>query len=91
MADPEGGEFCAFVREGEIARRLYEIGVDTGPSAADSHRIAAWWAEVLGGRAVDDERGYSWVEDIARPRLRDDRLRAGARAEDRRRTGSTST
>ena len=65
MADPEGGEFCAFVREGEITRRLYEIGVDTGPSAADSHRIAAWSAEVLGGRAVDDERGFSWVEDIA--------------------------
>jgi hypothetical protein len=65
MADPEGGEFCAFVREGEITRRLYEIGVDTGPSATDSHRIATWWAEVLGGRAVDDERGFSWVEDIA--------------------------
>lgn len=67
MADPEGGEFCAFVREGEIIRRLYEIGIDTGeagePGAAP-HRIAAWWAMVLGGMAVDDESGYTWVEQI---------------------------
>jgi hypothetical protein len=64
MADPEGGEFCAFVREGGITQRLYEIGVDTGDSAEDSHRLAAWWAELLGARLVDDERGFSWVEDI---------------------------
>jgi catechol 2,3-dioxygenase-like lactoylglutathione lyase family enzyme len=63
MADPEGGEFCVFVREGEITQRLYEIGVDTGNSAEASHRIAAWWAEVLGATAVDD-RGYTYVEDI---------------------------
>ena len=65
MADPEGGEFCAFVREGEIERRLYEIGVDSGDSAEDCHRIAAWWADVLGASLVDDESGYSYVEDIA--------------------------
>jgi hypothetical protein len=64
MADPEGGELCAFVREGEIARRLYEIGVDCGDSADDCHRIASWWAEVLGARLVDDERGYSYVEQV---------------------------
>jgi hypothetical protein len=64
MADPEGGEFCAFVREGEITQRLYEIGVDTGDSAEDSHRLAAWWADLLGARLVDDERGFSWVEGI---------------------------
>jgi hypothetical protein len=64
MADPEGGELCMFVREGEITQRLYEVGVDTGDSAADSHRIAAWWADVLGAKLVDDERGFSWVQDI---------------------------
>jgi hypothetical protein len=65
MADPEGGELCAFVREGVIDHRLYEIGVDAGNSAEDSHRIAAWWADVLGARLVDDdEHGYSYVEDI---------------------------
>jgi hypothetical protein len=64
MADPEGGEFCAFVREGEISQRLYEIGIDTADSAEASHRIAAWWAEVLGGRLVDDDRGYSYVDRV---------------------------
>jgi catechol 2,3-dioxygenase-like lactoylglutathione lyase family enzyme len=64
MADPEGGEFCIFVREGEISQRLYEIAVDTTDSPEASHRIAAWWAEVLGARAVDDEKGYTYVEEI---------------------------
>jgi hypothetical protein len=65
MADPEGGELCAFVRQGEITHRLYELVVDTGPTAEDSARIAAWWAGVLGATAVDDERGFSYVEGIA--------------------------
>ena len=64
MADPEGGEFCAFVRQGEITRRLYEIGVDCGDSAAECHRIASWWTDVLGARLVDDERGFSYVDRI---------------------------
>jgi hypothetical protein len=64
MADPEGGEFCAFVREGEISQRLYEIGIDTADSAEASHRIAAWWAEVLDAHLVDDERGYSYVDRV---------------------------
>lgn len=64
MADPEGGEFCAFVRADPITSAIYEIGVDSGDSAADCHRIATWWAAVLGARVVDDERGYSWVEGI---------------------------
>ena len=63
MADPEGGEFCAFVREGEISQRLYEIGIDTADSAEAAHRIAAWWAEILGARLVDD-RGYSYVDRV---------------------------
>jgi len=64
LADPEGGELCAFVREGEIERRLYEIGVDCGDSARECHELAAWWAAVLDARLVDDERGYSYVEQI---------------------------
>jgi catechol 2,3-dioxygenase-like lactoylglutathione lyase family enzyme len=64
MADPEGGEFCAFVREGEISQRLYEIGIDTADSAEAAHRIAAWWAEVLGARLVDDDRGFSYVDQV---------------------------
>jgi hypothetical protein len=62
MADPEGGEFCVFVREGEITQRLYEVVVDTD---RDPHAIAEWWARVLGARLVDDDRGFSYVLDIA--------------------------
>jgi hypothetical protein len=65
MADPEGGEFCAFVREGKISRRLYEIGVDTGDSPRHALRIATWWADVLGAQAVDSGRGFAFVADIA--------------------------
>jgi hypothetical protein len=65
MADPEGGELCAFVRQGEIGRRLYELVVDAGPTAADAARIAAWWGDVLGATAADDEHGFSYVEGIA--------------------------
>ena len=64
VADPEGGELCVFPREGPIERRLFEIVIDTGPSKEDSHRIAAWWADVLGARLVDDERGFSYVDRI---------------------------
>jgi hypothetical protein len=61
MADPEGGEFCVFVHDDEITERLNEIVVDTN---ADPHSIAAWWADVLGARLVDDD-GYSYIVDVA--------------------------
>jgi catechol 2,3-dioxygenase-like lactoylglutathione lyase family enzyme len=64
MADPEGGELCAFVREGEITERLYEIGVDTRDSREHALRIATWWADVLGARAVDSGRGFAYVEHV---------------------------
>jgi catechol 2,3-dioxygenase-like lactoylglutathione lyase family enzyme len=46
MADPEGGEFCAFVRpaRGSLPGRLYEVVVDS----ADPHAQAAWWGALLG-------------------------------------------
>ncbi len=64
LADPEGGELCVFVREGQISQRLYEIGIDTADSPESSHRIAAWWADVLGARVSDEESGYSYVDQI---------------------------
>ena len=64
MADPEGGEFCMFVREGRITQRLHEVVIDTGDSAEAAHRIAAWWAEVLGARLVDTDRGFSYVDQV---------------------------
>jgi extradiol dioxygenase family protein len=61
MADVEGGEFCAFVRESPMlpSYRLYELVVD----AADPERIAGWWAERFGAVAgTDQQQGFSWVE-----------------------------
>jgi hypothetical protein len=66
LADPEGGEFCAFVRDGlppDEPARPYELVVDT-TDPASAHRQATWWAELLGAEAVDDERGFSWVRDV---------------------------
>jgi catechol 2,3-dioxygenase-like lactoylglutathione lyase family enzyme len=60
MADPEGGEFCVFVRDKVPAYRLYEVVVD----AVDHAAIARWWGEILGASVVHDERGLSWIEDI---------------------------
>lgn len=66
MADPEGGEFCAFLRD-EIATdapaELHELVLDCVSSEA-SEREADWWAEVLGGVRDDDGRGFWWVQDI---------------------------
>ena len=46
MADPEGGELCAFVREPERLPdyRLHGVGVD----CADAERTARWWGDRFG-------------------------------------------
>ncbi|KRF18941.1 hypothetical protein ASG90_03380 [Nocardioides sp. Soil797] len=59
MADPEGGEFCAFVRDDVSATHLYELVLD----CADPDRQAAWWAELLGGRVGDDAE-VPYVDEI---------------------------
>ena len=53
MADPEGGEYCLFVRDQPPAYRLYELAVD----AIDAPVIAAWWGEVLGARIEHGDEG----------------------------------
>lgn len=63
LADPEGGEFCAFVRDrGTLASyRLYELAVD----AVNPQLIAAWWAEVLGATMGGrEDKGWWWLEDV---------------------------
>jgi Glyoxalase-like domain len=60
MADPEGGEFCAFVRDEPPADRLYEVGLD----AADARRVGRWWADLLDGRYVDEGKEFVWIADI---------------------------
>lgn len=60
LADPEGGEVCAFVREPDRLPdyRLYELVVD----AADHLAIATWWAERLGGEVEhEDDDDFSAV------------------------------
>jgi hypothetical protein len=64
MADPEGGELCAFVREGPVERRLYEVVVDCDPRPGEALRLAAWWSDVLGATLEDDESGIG-VADVA--------------------------
>jgi Glyoxalase-like domain len=61
VADPEGGELCAFVREpGSLPDyRVYEVVVD----AADPVVIASWWAERYGSEVChDQDRGFSWID-----------------------------
>jgi hypothetical protein len=61
MADPEGQEFCAFVREGTPDYRLYEVAVD----CADPIRVGEWWGEVFGvpvGYA--DDQSWCWLENL---------------------------
>ena len=56
MADPEGQEFCAFVREQPPEDLLYEIIID----CADPEAVATWWASVFGvktERHDDDDAG----------------------------------
>lgn len=57
MADPEGGEFCAFVQPPErIADyRVFEIAVDS----VDAEASARWWADVFGVTA-ETKDGVDW-------------------------------
>jgi catechol 2,3-dioxygenase-like lactoylglutathione lyase family enzyme len=65
LADPEGHEFCVFVREQPLATRFYEMVWDTAEGLEASRAQAEWWAAVVGGTPVHDEaRGFSWVEQI---------------------------
>jgi catechol 2,3-dioxygenase-like lactoylglutathione lyase family enzyme len=57
MADPEGGEFCAFVREpAELpSYRCHGLVVDS----ADPQAQCRWWGRVLGVEPADnDGRGF---------------------------------
>jgi catechol 2,3-dioxygenase-like lactoylglutathione lyase family enzyme len=54
MTDPDGQEFCAFVRAEAPAYRLYEVVID----CAEPEPLARWWASVLGGELESD--GDEW-------------------------------
>ena len=59
MADPEGQDFCAFVREQVPAYKLYELVVDS----ADAPGIAHWWQDVLGGDHGEQD-GDAWIDHV---------------------------
>jgi hypothetical protein len=50
MADPEGGEFCAFLRDDLPAERLHALVVDCADPAAQ----ARWWGFVYGVDVIDN-------------------------------------
>ncbi|MBA2697609.1 MAG: VOC family protein [Nocardioidaceae bacterium] len=59
MADPEGGEFCAFLRDDMPVNRLHGLVVDcTNPTAQ-----AKWWGKVLKAEVVHHDE-YSTVQQI---------------------------
>jgi glyoxalase superfamily protein len=61
LQDPEGGEFCAFLREEPPAFRLYEVAVDS----RDPQAIATWWGERLRvGVARDGDEPVWSLENI---------------------------
>jgi hypothetical protein len=65
MADPEGGEFCAFLREPADLPpyRFYALVVD----AADAPAIARWWGDVFGvepQQGQSDEEDWCWLEGV---------------------------
>ena len=60
MLDPEGGEFCLFIREAPPDYRLHEIVVD----CVDHGTMSRWWEGLVGGHRVDDPRGFAYLESI---------------------------
>jgi hypothetical protein len=60
MADPEGGEFCAFLRDdAPAAGRLHGLVVDSADPAA----LARWWGAVYGVDAIDNG-GWFTLSDV---------------------------
>lgn len=50
LADPEGNEFCAYPAVDERPPGIFELVV----KCREPHRLAAWWARVLGGDVADE-------------------------------------
>jgi hypothetical protein len=57
MADPEGAEFCAFLRDELPAERLHGLVID----CVDPRAVATWWAGVL-GTDLELKDGWATVE-----------------------------
>jgi hypothetical protein len=55
MADPEGGEFCAFLRSEVTAERLHGLVADS----ADPGAQARWWGSVYGVDVIANDGWYT--------------------------------
>jgi len=60
MADPEGGEFCAFLLDDLPADRMHGLVVDSVDHRAQAH----WWAEVYGATIDEHDGQFSTVENV---------------------------
>jgi len=60
LLDPEGGEFCAFVRDEPPAYRMYELIVD----AVEPERITRWWADAFSMPVRNEGQSWWWLEDV---------------------------
>jgi hypothetical protein len=61
LLDPEGNEFCAFVREGELPAYLgYELVLDV----TDAEAQARWWGTAFGAEPKNDGDAWWYVEDV---------------------------
>jgi hypothetical protein len=61
LADPEGGEFCAFLRPDPPPETLHGLVIDS----ADPGAQARWWGNVYGGTVTDSEAGFSTITNVA--------------------------
>lgn len=61
LTDPEGGEFCGFVRDSVPEYRLMELVVDS----VNPQQQAEWWAGVVGGEVNHSpENPWYWLENV---------------------------
>jgi hypothetical protein len=60
LLDPEGGEFCAFLREEPPAYRVHELVVDS----RDPQAQARWWAQVFGAEVRNEGEAWWWITDV---------------------------
>jgi hypothetical protein len=65
LLDPDGQEFCVFVRDDPVTQPFYELVWDVTGDETAAHRLTEWWADLLGGTAVRDG-GFSHVEGVDR-------------------------
>jgi len=60
LLDPEGGEFCAFLRNDPPVYRMFELIVD----AVEPEQITRWWAEVFGVPVCNEGEPWWWLENV---------------------------